>query len=730
MFDQPDVPSSRRHAAIDMGQGAEVAQHVQRGAAPSIVQYAGGTPDVPMQQLDATPAVPPGMSSQIGAPPSEARQVSDVEATARSFDEGEPLVDIEPVEHGQAVRRPVPPGLQQDPTPRRTAQMNVAAHRRMGLRTVNQQPTFDTSALQAHQQRPARFGGITPPPFMQGGTAQIRSDVGADPRPAPLGRGGGPPDRKPPAGGGFGPVRKPRGVRWGDTGRDPLMQALVKRRKQQQWEEKPAQQQAIRSSISDEEKRQEAQRRRQGPYAPGPDPDEEARRRRHGPYAARDPMKEEEGASVPGKPPPKPGPLPPGPGKPRKKIKKRRRVSFGGYESRTIPNVLREREDREGYKAAGMHLGIKYGRNEARRQHRRTVDQMRRENTDLMGLVKTMQGAGETLEARVRRGAQQIGARDQSIRALQAGQGRQGMLLQTAAARLQAGGRQLSARDAEIRRLNLEGKRLEGEAKTRVRGLQEGMGREGLARQRAQERVGQLLQEGRSLESTSRQQISALQQGMGREGLARQRAEGEVSRLQSELLQAKQSGSADKQRLERDLAAAKASLAESRRRPAAKAAGAPIITVSAPGGGGASSSSSGGAASGGGGQQAAARAPDLSKVVEAVKKVAEAAQAAKKAPATKGSTKGITQARRRYTDKRKITLAALRSLKSKRIREFNNKTKKLPKTERDKQRREFKKKVNAQYKEVTTKFPTARGMKSVGTIRELIKKLEGIKTGS
>ena len=100
-----------------------------------------------------------------------------------------------------------------------------------------------------------------------------------------------------------------------------------------------------------------------------------------------------------------------------------------------------------------MHLGIKYGRNEARRQHRRTVDQMRRENTDLMGLVKTMQGAGETLEARVRRGAQQIGARDQSIRALQAGQGRQGMLLQTAAARLQAGGKQLSARDAEIRRL-------------------------------------------------------------------------------------------------------------------------------------------------------------------------------------------------------------------------------------------------------------------------------------
>ena len=52
----------------------------------------------------------------------------------------------------------------------------------------------------------------------------------------------------------------------------------------------------------------------------------------------------------------------------------------------------------------------------------------------------------------------------------------------------------------------------------------------------------------------------------------------------------------------------------------------------------------------------------------------------------------------------------------------------MPKAQRDKQRREFKKKVEAQYKEVTTKFPTARGMKSVATIRELIRKLEGIKT--
>jgi hypothetical protein len=159
-------------------------------------------------------------------------------------------------------------------------------------------------------------------------------------------------------------------------------------------------------------------------------------------------------------------------------------------------------------------------------------------------------------------------------------------------------------------------------------------------------------------------------------------------------------------------------------RAAPAAAAGPIITVTTPGGGGASSSSAGGAAAG-----PAAAAPDLSKVVEAVQKIAESVTAAKKKGPAGKAGKGITQARRRYTDKRKTTLAALRALKSKRIREFKAKTKKMPKAERDKQRREFKKKVNAQYKEVTTKFPTARGMKSAGEVRELIKKLEGIRTG-
>ena len=103
------------------------------------------------------------------------------------------------------------------------------------------------------------------------------------------------------------------------------------------------------------------------------------------------------------------------------------------------------------------------------------------------------------------------------------------------------------------------------------------------------------------------------------------------------------------------------------------------------------------------------------------------AESVSKKKGASGATKGITQARRSYTDKRKTKIAELRALKSKRIREFAAKTKKLPKAERQKQRREFKKKVEAQFKEMQTKFPTARGLKSVGVIRELIRKINAFK---
>ena len=91
---------------------------------------------------------------------------------------------------------------------------------------------------------------------------------------------------------------------------------------------------------------------------------------------------------------------------------------------------------------------------------------------------------------------------------------------------------------------------------------------------------------------------------------------------------------------------------------------------------------------------------------------------------------GITAAKKRYTDKRKVKLGEMRALKSKRIREHNAKTKKLPKAERDKARREFKKKVTEQMKEVAKRFPPARGLKDAKTVRELIEKLEKVRMAS
>ena len=112
-------------------------------------------------------------------------------------------------------------------------------------------------------------------------------------------------------------------------------------------------------------------------------------------------------------------------------------------------------------------------------------------------------------------------------------------------------------------------------------------------------------------------------------------------------------------------------------------------------------------------------------MVEAVKALAEAA---KKGKGSKGAGKGISQARRTYTDRRKTKIAELRALKSKRIREHNSRTKKLPKAERQKQRRAYKKKVEAQFKEMQQQFPVARGLKSVAVLRELVRKLQAFKT--
>ena len=91
---------------------------------------------------------------------------------------------------------------------------------------------------------------------------------------------------------------------------------------------------------------------------------------------------------------------------------------------------------------------------------------------------------------------------------------------------------------------------------------------------------------------------------------------------------------------------------------------------------------------------------------------------------------GITAAKKRYTDKRKVKLGELRALKSKRLREHATKTKKLPKAERAKQRKAFKAKVASQFKEVTKRFPTARGLKDLQTVKGLIDKIERVRLPS
>ena len=91
---------------------------------------------------------------------------------------------------------------------------------------------------------------------------------------------------------------------------------------------------------------------------------------------------------------------------------------------------------------------------------------------------------------------------------------------------------------------------------------------------------------------------------------------------------------------------------------------------------------------------------------------------------------GITAAKKRYTDKRKVKLGELRALKSKRLREHKARTKKMPKANRDKARAEFKKKVDSQYKEVTKRFPTARGLRDLQTVRSLIDKIDRVRLPS
>ena len=93
----------------------------------------------------------------------------------------------------------------------------------------------------------------------------------------------------------------------------------------------------------------------------------------------------------------------------------------------------------------------------------------------------------------------------------------------------------------------------------------------------------------------------------------------------------------------------------------------------------------------------------------------------------KRKASGITKAKKRYTDQRKIKMAEMRSLKAKRLREFAARTKKMPKKQRDDARKEFKSKANARYREMVAKFPPARGLRDLQSVLGLISKLETVR---
>ena len=142
----------------------------------------------------------------------------------------------------------------------------------------------------------------------------------------------------------------------------------------------------------------------------------------------------------------------------------------------------------------------------------------------------------------------------------------------------------------------------------------------------------------------------------------------------------------------------------------------PIIIQAAPG-------APGGAGGGGGaGSSGAAAAAAASGAAGA-----GGAGAKKPVPKARRRTSGITKAKKRYTDQRKLKLANMRALKSKRIREFAAKTKKMAPKQRLEARKAFKKKAEGRFREFKQRFPVARGLKDLRTIQQLTRKLEGVR---
>ena len=138
-------------------------------------------------------------------------------------------------------------------------------------------------------------------------------------------------------------------------------------------------------------------------------------------------------------------------------------------------------------------------------------------------------------------------------------------------------------------------------------------------------------------------------------------------------------------------------------RQRAREAARPIIIQAAPG-------APGGAGGGGGAGSSGAAAAAASGAAGAA-----GAGAKKPVPKPRRRTSGITKAKKRYTDQRKLKLANMRALKSKRIREFAAKTKKMAPKQRLEARKAFKKKAEGRFREFKQRFPVARGLKDLRT---------------
>ena len=732
------APQQRQHAprqaaAVDMGQGAEQ---------PQWEAYAGGRRPHGLQPQDVTPSGPPRRISLRAVPALEA---SGPEEEKR--------------QHRAAVRpaQVLSEGVPGDAQPAHVVQVDGAGaggKLEHAARALDAMPDDDLAVKAEPVQRRA-VRRRQPKPFMRGGVARLRSDVPPDPRDRRV-RFKGDDSKK----GGFGPSRAARrppgapGAPYQDPSTHPSRYRFRRGEHKRAWKKEDKK---FEIEGAGELRRIAAQDPEQppavGPQHVTPDPTPKGTKKEHVVQPQH---------VTPGRPSFKKGKL----GRARSA-----RSLYKDHAQRQQERADALEQESEHLKGQQVQLGgmLQDTRKQAAQEKRRTLAQMRKKNRSMLDQMGRMSRGARSLDQRHKKEKGIIVdlARDALGQAEQQrqdiiGKGRRAIQMvgdQAIAQQMrmrqqhqqQVGGlqgqlqRQQRAADEAMRTNQATRASMQDQLRRQQQQAAEAQ-RVGGAQLRSQQdritgmqqRIGSLTKEGNELLRKTGENIQRLQsqidQGSATSASLRdalKKAEDDLKAARQQATQGADLSAADKKRMQdeirrmaTDLQNAKKDLRSERSRPAGPSrAAAPIVVQGGAGGGGASSSAGGSSAASGGGS--AARAPDLSKGVEAVKSIAAAKDA--KGAARKGGTKGITQARRSYTDKRKTKIAELRALKGKRIREFNARTKKMPKAERDKARREFKKRVNAQFKEAQQRFPTARGLKTVAALRELIRKLDAFR---